>query len=351
MFLNGKVTLRCEGGSDREEHLFEPEDEGGGGGGGAFEGDDIGQFEGLIQTYSERVLSFDSDVYNAFAGVARQLSFRMQTVLCHGIPARYFDWFLLWGPLGDQVRRPNAPSWSWAGWVGGSFPRIWDWYNRSIRRINRAIRKRTWIIWYQRQGHDSTHCDLIFEHDDYRAGSAEKKNFYGGKVLPRFGLDCSQTKPTERTLSSEGESKPPTYETDILSRRPGSGLLQFWTVSLTLLLGETASAPEDVGPRHNRRQLGIFGSSGRELGTISVQQAWFDQKSIPREEEFILICEGRDKRAEGGRIDDEDGWRYMAMLIEWHGEYAERVAIGSIGKGDLGEGLGGGGCWKEIILG
>jgi hypothetical protein len=91
---------------------------------------------------------------------------------------------------------------------------------------------------------------------------------------------------------------------------------------------------------------------------------------VPAEREFILVCEGRDERAENGRHDDEEeGWRYMAMLVEWRdgeggvhargsvggggrgGMYAERVAVGSVGKGDVGEGLGGGPVWKEIVLG
>jgi hypothetical protein len=93
-----------------------------------------------------------------------------------------------------------------------------------------------------------------------------------------------------------------------------------------------------------------------------------ESNPLPQEREFILLCEGRDKRAEGGRIDDEEGWRYMALLIEWRGEngvrtamglidgvskpmYAERVAIGSIGKEDLKEALRDGPVWKEIILG
>ena len=39
------------------------------------------------------------------------------------------------------------------------------------------------------------------------------------------------------------------------------------------------------------------------------------------------------------------------MLIGWNDEYAERVAIGSIGKGDLKEAFRDGPVWKEVILG
>lgn len=41
----------------------------------------------------------------------------------------------------------------------------------------------------------------------------------------------------------------------------------------------------------------------------------------------------------------------MAMLIEWHDEWAQRVSVGSIEKHDVGEGLGQGPVWKEILLG
>jgi hypothetical protein len=266
-----------------EEHLFEAPDEikgQRGGRGGAFEGDDIGEFEGLIQTYSERVLSYDADIYQAFAGVSRQLVFRLNTDLCHGIPTVYFDWFLLWGPLSNQVRRTIAPSWSWAGWIGTSWPRMWDWYNRSIQRIKKAIRKRTWIIWYQRDRHDSTDCKLLVRHandkDKEGSGLEANRNFYGSRVRRRFDMDCSQIEPTKIVLK---DLSPPTYVEDILSQHQGSGFLQFWTVSVTMRLAEPTNSEEDVGPPHRRRRLGIFGRSGHQLGTILVQPALVGEQS------------------------------------------------------------------------
>lgn len=382
IFIDGKVAFRCQGNDAWEEHVFEPPHELVRGRsskrGGTFRGDDIGGLEWFIQGYSERVLSHETDVYNAFAGVSRELMYRLDTDLCHGIPTVYFDWFLLWVPLDKQTRRlaaetrsPVGPSWSWSGWVGCSWPHMWDWYNRSIARIRKAIRRRTWIIWYQREGHDSTGCRRLVRHNEvsYPAGPSFEpdRNFYGRRVRRRFdGMDCSQVEPTEMVLT---DAEPPNYVDDILSNHPGSGFLQFWTVSLTLRLAEPTSPDTYQGPPHNRRRLGIFGRSGRELGTITVQPPWLEANPVPQAREFILVCEGRDERAENGRIDDEDGWRYMAMLIEWRGkdgrrtatgslgcdgrpvQYAERVAIGSIGKTDVGEALGGGPVWKEIILG
>jgi hypothetical protein len=235
--------------------------------------------------------------------------------------------------------------------------------------MKKASRKRTWIIWYQRDGHESTNCKLLVRHvkvgDKGASGLKANRNFYGSRVRQRFDMDCSQIEPTKMVLK---DLNPLTYVEDILSNHKGSGFLQFWTVSLTLQLAEPTSSEKHVGPVHKRHRLGIFGRSGLELGAVSVQLDWLESNPLPQEREFILLCEGRDKRAEGGRIDDEEGWRYMALLIEWRGEngvrtamgsidgvskpmYAERVAIGSIGKEDLKEALRDGPVWKEIILG
>ncbi|KAK0652670.1 heterokaryon incompatibility protein-domain-containing protein [Cercophora newfieldiana] len=378
VFIDGKVVFRCQGTDVWEEHL--PETPGQirgqeGGSRGAYSGDDIGETEGMIQTYSERELTYPTDIYNAFAGVSRQLVYRLDTDLCHGIPTAYFDWFLLWFPMKDQTRRgdphPIAPSWSWAGWDGASFPRIWDWYNRSIRRIRKAIRKRTWIIWYHRVSPSSPESVLLVRRRiDSEARFKPTRNFYGARIQEaRFpGLDCSRVEPTQNITLADA----PHYVEDIITQNnQGSGLLQFWTVSVVLRLGEPVSPGKDSGPVHSRHRLGIFGRSGRELGTLEVQPSWWEANSTgirpgEDEREFILLCEGRDERAEGGRIDEEEGWRYKVMLLDWLGKdrvrsahgsiegglmYAERVAIGSIGKGDLTEGFGEGPVWKEIILG
>ena len=58
----------------------------------------IGELEALISEYSGLSLKFHSDIYHAFAGITRFFKIEMQTNLYHGIPDRFFDWFLLWQP-------------------------------------------------------------------------------------------------------------------------------------------------------------------------------------------------------------------------------------------------------------
>jgi len=206
VFIDGKVAFSCQRTDTWEGHLTETADEIRGrdiGNRGIWFSDDIGEAEGMTQTYSERELSCPSDVLNAFARASRQLVYQLDTDLCHGIPTAYFDWFLLWFPLKDQIRRadphPLTPSWSWAGWIGPSWPRIWDWYNRSIRRIRKAIRQRTCIIWYHRVPFSSPECVLLIRrHLNPVRRFKPTKNFYGARIREdRFpGLDCSRVEPT-----------------------------------------------------------------------------------------------------------------------------------------------------------
>jgi len=344
-FINGQVVFNCRRAREwREDVVFEDETGIVGNLPMPRERNDIGEFEGLIQDYSDMSLTYDSDIYNAFAGIAKYITRELKSNLCHGIPEAYFDWFLLWTTLKPQTRRKSAPSWSWSGWIGGSWPRIWDWYTRNMKKVGRAQRNRTWIIWYQRMAHNSDKCSLVWEHDN-KASKSPPRNFYRGAIRRRFDLDCSKTIPMPRKLDGT-----PEYTEDTLNPRPGTGFLQFWTVSVTFRLDTPTSKASDEGPPKIGSRVGIFGQSGEELGIVFVDESW-RMGHVPGEHEFILLCEGRDERAETGREDDEDGWKYMVMLLEWHGEWAERVSVGSIEKHDLYEALGDGTLWKEIILG
>ncbi|KAK0702658.1 heterokaryon incompatibility protein-domain-containing protein [Lasiosphaeris hirsuta] len=432
VFSGGGVTLSCRSGvifsentTDDTSWIDTPRTN-------SFPGDgnDIGEIEGKIQNYTPRQLTVETDIYRAFAGVARQIGRNLKCDLCQGLPTRFFDWFLLWeplrGPYATQHRRMAAPSWSWAGWHNQSWSRIWDWYTRDMKVVRRGIRKRTWIIWYQRISHTSTRCVAIRK----RTKDDEKKglNIYGGKARKqeRFGIDCSVTEPTARVLVADGL---PSYTEDVCGEGPGSGFLQFWTASAVFELrlvgagddgvygwrapkqldassesstgsdGEWSDVEDDAAvgsgsednplpPRdsipsdsnddssessddsdssHDSEfdpdeqpgvKLIIGGKSGAAIGRIYVPPFWkglgeIQSSDEPHHYELIVLCEARDARAKDfSRVEDDGGWRYRVMLLEpkLDGLYSERVSIGSIGLGDLGEAIGGL-CWKEITLG
>ncbi|KDR80415.1 hypothetical protein GALMADRAFT_92808 [Galerina marginata CBS 339.88] len=352
-FIGGQIEYSClrAGSGWREDVFFEDQHSKDQGASGRRDKNpnDIKEFEGLISTYSGLSLAFRADLYKAFAGMTRYFKINLQVNLCHGIPDKFFDWFLLWKSLEFQTRRNDAPSWSWSGWNGACSGGIWDWYGRNVEHIRCALRKRTWIIWYKRNAHDSVECIRIWSAKaDTASPSRGVRNFYGGHVQHRFPFDCTQTAPTLRKLVGA-----PTYIRDTFNPTPGSGFLQFWTVSVKFKLAEANSQHEGFIPVNGHTRLGIFGKKDREVGIIFINPAWC-KNNVPQVHEFILICEGRDKRVEDGcSPDKERGWRYMVMLIEWHGDcqWAERVAVGWIKKQHLNRSLKCGPVWKEIVLG
>jgi Heterokaryon incompatibility protein (HET) len=87
----------------------------------------------MVEDYSKRSFSRDSDRYDAFAGVESQLkqdSFHYPCIL--GMPVRHLARELYWHHLGNpasqqrELRRISSfPSWSWCGWEGGILlPRV-----------------------------------------------------------------------------------------------------------------------------------------------------------------------------------------------------------------------------------
>lgn len=85
-----------------------------------------------LDEYSRRKISYDSDSLNAFLGVLHQWETRLAKTkkpMSHlwGLPIRgatthgseSINFYFLWHhTCRDAVRRPDFPSWSWAGWAG-----------------------------------------------------------------------------------------------------------------------------------------------------------------------------------------------------------------------------------------
>ena len=315
--------------------------------------DEISEVEAITTEYSGRSLTNISDIYDAIAAFLVIFKRVIGANLCHGIPDVFFGWFLLWEPLVLQTRRSGVtPSWSWSGWDGKSQSNIWSWYYKSVMKTREAQKKRTWIVWYQRKAHDFEECIRV---GSTKAPSEEISS--AGRMRERFPFDCSQTLPTTRKLIGA-----PIYVADVHNPDPGSGFLQFWTVSAmfdldkAVIKSDANNAPKRLEPEYGQVRASIFGRDGREVGKIMLHPDWFNAK-VPGRHEFIVMCEVRaDARIwlnYDEEIDKDPGWNYKIMLIEWQGDgqWAERIAIGVIEKKDLEYALGAGPAWKEIVLG
>lgn len=74
-----------------------------------------------VSSYTERILTFESDILNAFAGVGNQFAKEMGKPLLYGLPEQHFARALLWEHASDVQKRYDAidiPTWSWAAWRG-----------------------------------------------------------------------------------------------------------------------------------------------------------------------------------------------------------------------------------------
>jgi hypothetical protein len=76
-------------------------------------------FAQYVYEYTLRKLTYQSDALAAFLGVPTTLEGMPDCKFLHGIPEGEFDAGILWSPLGTHTRRPEFPSWSWIGWIGG----------------------------------------------------------------------------------------------------------------------------------------------------------------------------------------------------------------------------------------
>ena len=90
----------------------------------------------LVEKYTPRKLSYESDILDAFSGLFAVLNDYFESDIISGLPASVLDLVLLWSPAARLLRRGcklltmenkyvirgqanrNFPSWSWAGWTG-----------------------------------------------------------------------------------------------------------------------------------------------------------------------------------------------------------------------------------------
>jgi hypothetical protein len=88
----------------------------------------FGEYAAMVEGYSKRHLTLDSDVLATFSGLSRGFAWAWRTDLLWGLPESRIDAALLWEKdfLSDRNphfhrRRPTSvrfPSWTWAGWKG-----------------------------------------------------------------------------------------------------------------------------------------------------------------------------------------------------------------------------------------
>ena len=103
----------------------------------------------FVQAYTERTLTYPTDMLFAFAGLATALGNHLnRSKMWYGLPSGIFDWSILWIPKGALKRRAGFLSWTWAGWEGAvMFPTHLD-----PKPEHHRLLKHTWIDWWMWDG-------------------------------------------------------------------------------------------------------------------------------------------------------------------------------------------------------
>jgi hypothetical protein len=116
----------------------------------------LGSYNILVQYYSRRELTYESDAINAMAGLLHRLSARLGPLI-KGLPIKLLDITLLWWHRNPGKRRTSFPSYSWAGWEGEVLLKVDDLLEEGEEpsptffpgRISAEewLKTKTWIKW------------------------------------------------------------------------------------------------------------------------------------------------------------------------------------------------------------
>ncbi|KAI0388991.1 heterokaryon incompatibility protein-domain-containing protein [Xylariaceae sp. FL0594] len=277
----------------------------------------------LLNQYTTRELKVPSDYVPAMAGICRRLADYAQCSLLFGIPVAALDWFLLFYPDKNGLKRRDAfPSWAWSGWYGKVY------YNFGSGDVTKWTESSTWIIWHKRDS--SGVLTPVLD-------KAERR---GPRAIDLFGqlCDVSQAEPLA----------------DVATGRQ-SAVLQFWTVALSLSL-------QNIGQEKGEKMMWSYGlywtpttielldRNGTTCGFVTLDDPVQPDRD-GRSAELILLSLSAEKASASKSAGEEPAARFFwVVMVEWTRGVAERKGIGKINRDALTSSLDPGVVWKEIVL-
>ncbi|KAK5655885.1 hypothetical protein OQA88_5424 [Cercophora sp. LCS_1] len=270
----------------------------------------------MLQQYTKRALTKETDVLRALAGIVRRVSDKLEYPIIQGLPAGAFDQFLLF--FGRNLRRrPGFPSYSWVGWRG-------EVSIAQRERLNGWLDQRVWIIWYMRTP-DGT--EIMMPVGEIN-GSDQRQPF----ECRHLSISITRTAPSGSPWPSNTPPRP--YP-----------ILQFWSLTVWLKIDDL-----DVFMAIAK----LFDRQGLVCGVVmldGLEDTKFFESQAPCE--AVLLSESDELMP---AIDDihlgRKGPRkfYHIMLLEWSDGVAERRGIGTIRQDAVASGFEPGAQWKEITL-
>ena len=292
----------------------------------------FGEYAKMIEQYTHRHMSYQSDVLNAAAGLLHIFSLCFKCGNLYGLPETHLDIALLWRPTQPLQRRQGFPSWSWAGWKGRVA------YDEPFK-IDRTNDGR--FVAFTRDSSGEEGLRPILRWHIARAGKPVPLNGNGlgipfdGAVLPREwenGPYC---------MDSSGHGGIVQQPPDVRLLPRGidpSQCLIFWTgaaASAKIRLGQAIVQESDRrwNPNRSPKRFRLVDEDRYVIGNVLLDtgdEKWMDAGRY----EFIQLAEAVYAGADDEERDVEDCPYYVVMLVEWdaRGQVAERRGLGRVHK-------------------
>lgn len=342
-------------------------------------------FFDIILKYSARSITKEEDTIFAVVGALQPVALKLGGGLVQGLPTGAWDIAIsmqnfpqnpryAWKPW---VRKPNFPSWSWAGWNG--MPN-WKWSRfssfDSLAPAENFLQDQTWIVWFKYQhgrtlllaeaSETSTRGAHVFKGGPLSPTARAKKQFPKLKTSRVTPSNCYLTKPYPLLLFFSVS-----VHLKLTPWRSRYGNSDARKREAQRLFGFNLGLDELILRDHKGRACGKLGLDTDdhkydnvvvELVVLSEASDWgfnhpflrlAEDMSSPMDLESIADQNWR-KRIRG-RITDAPEWMvceaYWVMLVEWKENVYERRGHGAIVKAAVDSSFPPGPQWKEIILG
>lgn len=309
---------------------------------------DFDSYAELIEMYSRRQLSFQTDIINAVTGMLKVMHDHIGGDLIAGVPSQYLDLVMMWTPAEPLDRitpigeGANAfPTWSWAAWTGCKQFRL-------------------------------AHNDSGYDSPVREFATSEVDCFtmlHGGELLEIFK---TQDEITAKEILDVSTAQDRSHELEIPKYVPystrkaqgvagsdfGPNVLQFWAYAAHVesfqfadIEGTLISEPEHGNQRGHQYVNSLLDPRRKHCGLVFKPQSRsrYREDIDPGSMEYILISSFRDsgRRRDGVETIDQSvkpfdphafPWRgkgsglVNVMLIEWFGDIAERLTVAQINR-------------------
>ncbi|OCL03431.1 HET-domain-containing protein [Glonium stellatum] len=280
------------------------------------------QFANYVSKYSERSLSYPSDILNAFAGITALWQQAFGWSFSNGLPINMLGYALMWRPVTMISRRSLTstegnlyqpfPSWSWAGWSGPVYYETIqnvDVFKLEVEKFEIKERN-TFLATKVTTTHEKSEADVL----EFRSSSATFL-VSSGKGIVFEGLEFRRNELFMRIYDEEGRHCGITNGLNPLWMQ-GQNAIPYECVLLSRARDASGGPQSQYARRCKYVQINSHHEALEILNTPEAGMEW-----PPR-----MTAGEFDRHIFENRV-----WCLVnVMIIKRDGDYAERVALGVI---------------------